>query len=905
MEDLIGRRLGHYRVVEKIGAGGMGVVFRALDERLDRDVAIKVLPEAVAGHVDRLARFEREAKLLASLSHQNIATLYGLEEHEGQLFLVMELAEGETLAERLTRGPVAQRDALEIAREIAEGIEAAHDKGIIHRDLKPSNVMLSPGGKVKVLDFGLAKAWHDEGVDSDLSDSPTLTAQMTAAGAVLGTAAYMSPEQACGQDLDKRSDIWAFGVVLWEMLVHGRLFEGTSASEIFASVLRSEPNWQALPADTPTLIRRLLRRCLQKDARQRLHDIGDARLDIEEALAEPDAGEQDAAPSADSRAMRSTWWMLPAAVAAGIVAASITWKMLMAPAGPPGSSPRLTVNMPPGISMHAHILRPGVAISPDGRWLVFVATEGGTRKLFRRSLEQFGVTSIPGTENAVFAFFSPDGRWVGFWDNVDDKLKKVALDGGAPVALCDTTNAWGATWGTNGMIVYNPGTMNGLWQVAETGGEPEQILAPIPETGQASFLMPEWLPDGSGVLFTAWNGGFTAASAQIVILDIASGETKVVLENAACARYLASGHLVFGRGGRAEVAPFDLERREVTGPSVPIPDPIFYEPGGKLHLAVSSTGTMAFVPGGSAPRRQLVLSDLRGNQEVVAGDQRGYVYPRFSPDGRRLAVVISEFGKTSIWILDRTTGLGTRMVGEGRRHIPLWSPDGRRVAFALETEKPPATWSIFWQEADASSSPEPLVMPQIAGDWLWPYSWTPDGKTLVFGKWSMGSSKDIYAVSVDNLQEVRPLVATAADDLRGLLSPDGRWIAYASNLTGHWAIYVQKFPDGSERQQVSPGDTDDLVGWAPDGRTIYYVREGQIMGVGITTVPALRADTPRVLFEVSYSPGVWYNPDVHLSADGERFVMVTKDETWGVATEIKVVLNWFEELNRLVPTGRP
>ena len=894
-----GQMLSHYRLVEQIGKGGMGVVWKALDTRLDREVAIKALPDDFADNPERLRRFEREAKLLASLNHANIATVHGLEDSEGARFLAMELVEGEDLAERLARGAIPVSEVLQIALQVAEALEAAHANGVIHRDLKPANIRLTPDGKVKVLDFGLAKSMA---ATSAAGASPAATdlSTGTVEGKILGTAAYMSPEQARGQAVDKRSDIWSFGVVLWEMLTRQRPFGGAVQTDVLASILRAEPDWQSLPADTPLLIQRVLRRCLQKDARQRLHDIGDARLDIEEALAEPDAVDEAAAP----RTTRSAWWMLPAAVAAGMVAAWITWKFLMVPDGPPATASRLTVNMPPGVSMHAGILRPGVAISPDGRWLVFVATEGGTRKLFKRSLDRFGVTRIPGTENAAFAFFSPDGRWVGFWDNADDKLEKVALDGGAPVTLCDTTNAWGATWGTNGMIVYNPGTLNGLWQVAETGGEPEQILAPIPETGQASFLMPEWLPDGTGVLFTAWKGGFTAASAQIVILDIASGETKILLENAACARYLASGHLVFGRGGRAEIAPFDLRRREVTGPSVPIPDPIFFEPGGKLHLAVSKTGTMVYVPGGSAPRRQLVYSDLRGNKEVVAGDQRGYVYPRFSPDGRRLAVTISEFGEPSIWILDRSTGLGTRMAGEGRRHIPLWSPDGRRVAFALETEQPPATWGIFWQQADASSPPEPLVMAQIPGDWLWPSSWTPDGKTLVFGKWSMGYSKDIYYVSVDNLQDVRPLLATEADELYGLLSPDGRWIAYASNVTGHWAIYVQKFPDGSERQQISSADVTDLVGWAPDGRTIYYVREGQMMGVGITAVPVLRADTPRVLFEVSYFPGVWYNPDVHLSADGEQFVMVTPDETWGLATEIKVVQNWFDELEELAPVDR-
>ena len=445
---------------------------------------------------------------------------------------------------------------------------------------------------------------------------------------------------------------------------------------------------------------------------------------------------------------------------------------------------------------------------------------------------------------------------------------------------------------------------SGLWQVAEAGGEPEPLLAPSPETGDASYLLPEFLPDGKAVLYTAWRGGFTAASAKIGILDLASGETKVLLDNAASARYLSTGHLVFGRGGRAEIAPFDLGTREVTGPSVPIPEPIFYHPGGKLHLAVSNTGTLAFVPGGGAPERRLLYVDLQGNKVLASGSPRGYEYPRFSPDAQRLAVTISEFGEPAIWIVDRTSGLETRLAGKGRRQLPLWSPDGRKVAFALETEDPPASWSLFWQQVDASDPPEPLLMAREPGEWLWPYSWTPDGKTLVFGKWSAGISQDVYYVSLDNPNELHPLLTTEAEERRALLSPDGRWIAYASNETGRFAIYVQRFPEGGERHQISTGASEELVGWAPAGKKLYYVLEGRLMEVGITTAPRFRVDTPRVLFEVTYERADWYYPDLHLSADGEKFIMVVPDDKWGMATEVKVILNWFEELEKLAPTRR-
>lgn len=389
--------------------------------------------------------------------------------------------------------------------------------------------------------------------------------------------------------------------------------------------------------------------------------------------------------------------------------------------------------------------------------------------------------------------------------------------------------------------------------------------------------MPAFLPDGTAVLYTAWRGGFTAASVQIGILDLASGETTVLLENAASPQYLPTGHLIYGRGGRAEVVPFDLKRREIAGPSVPVPEPIFYDPGGTLHAAFSSSGTLVFVPGERAPQGQLLHVDLHGNAVAVPGTRQGFEYVRLSPDGQRLAATISELGQSSIWIVDRTTGLQTRTAGNGQKNLPLWSPDGSKVTFALETDQPPASWSVYWQQ--------------------------PDGNVLVLGNWSTGSSKDISYVSLDNPEEIHPLLATDADETKGLLSPDGHWIAYASNETGSFAIYVQRFPEGGERQQVSTGATRRLVGWAPDGRAIYYILENQMMEVELTTAPRIRAETPRPLFERDFYTGNWYYPDVQLSADGEQFVMVVPDEEWGVTTEISVILNWSQELERLAPTG--
>ncbi|MCZ6725838.1 MAG: protein kinase [Acidobacteria bacterium] len=905
---MIGRTLAHFKVTDKLGEGGMGEVYRAEDTKLGREVAVKVLPEAFTRDPERLARFEREAQVLASLSHANIAGIHQVEEIEGTHFLVMELVEGKTLAERIARGAIPVDDVITIALQIAEALEAAHQKSIVHRDLKPANVMVTPDGTVKVLDFGLAKAREPEVSDADLTRSPTLTAQMTRAGVILGTAAYMSPEQARGEVLDQRADIWAFGAILYEMLVGRPAFSGDTVADILAAIIERDIEWAELPEATPWRIRELLRRCLQKDLRQRLHAIADARIELQEALSEPDEEMVEGAASSANfwERMRTAWWMLPAAIGVGLVAAWITWRLLEAPAGAPPGAVRVGVSMPPGVSIDADGLRPGVDLSPDGQWLVFVGTQDGKRMLFKRSLKRFELTPISGTENARSVFFSPDGSWVGFWDYSAGQIKKVALSGGVPQVLCDAPNAWGATWGPNGRIVFSRGDRSGLWAVSEAGGEPELLIPTDLEDGTTSFTMPTFLPDGGAVLYSSWRGGFTAASARIEVLDLASGETRVVTENAAAPRYLPSGHLIYGRGGRVEVAPFDLESRRIVGPSVPIPEPIFWDPGGVLHLAVSDAGTVAFVPGGHAPRRRLVYTNFQGGSEVVAGDPRGYEYARFSPDGQRLAVTISEFGESSIWILDVSSGLSTRLAGEGRRSLPLWNPDGRSVVFAAETSEPPSSWSIFRQQADGSSLPEPLLEAQQPGEWLWPLSWTPDGKVLVLTKWAVGSSKDIFYLSLDDDggAEPRPFLTTEANELHGVLSPDGDWIAYASDETGHWAIYVQRFPEGGERHQVSAGDTLALAGWGPDGRRIYYEFEGRMMEVGIRTEPEFRAETPRALFEVSQYGGLWWSPDFHPSPDGEGFVMIAPDKTWGVATEIKVVLNWFEQLQELARPPR-
>jgi serine/threonine-protein kinase len=931
-----GDRLGRYEILEPLGAGGMGEVYRAHDDRLDRDVAIKVLPEEVAQDDARLARFEREAKLLASLNHQNIATLYGLEQFEvggedvGAGFtpapdvegagdepppyersgpvqcLIMELAEGETLAERIKRGAIPVDDALPIALQIAEGLEAAHEQGIIHRDLKPANVMLSPEGKVKILDFGLAKAWHDEVSDADLTHSPTLTAQMTAAGVLLGTAAYMSPEQARGKPVDKRADLWAFGVILFEMLTGSRLFEGETTSDVLAAVLRAEPDWSELPAGTPTPIVRLLHRCLDRDPRERLHDVADARLEIEEAIARPDwaSTEQADRPEPSFRdKVRATWPAVVGAVAVGaLLAAGAVWKLSEESPATPDLPTRLSLSLPPGVTIHASE-RPALAISPDCRWLVFEAKEGDTWRLFKRSLEQFDATPMPGTEDAFHPFFSPDGRWVGFF--ADGKLKEIPLAGGPPQNLADAPVPWGATWGPDGTIVFNRRDGEGLWRVPSTGGASEQLISPQIEQGEWYNIWPEFLPDGKAVLFTTFRG-MTADTARIEVLDLESRAKKTVIENGSYARYVSTGHLIFGQQGAIHVAPFDVERREVTGPSVPVPEVIFYESeNGVPHLVVSATGSLAFLPGSGTPRYQLVSVDMAGRERPLIDARRGFVHPRFSPDGERLAVTISEPGDTNVWVLDLATGAQTKLTQEGTNTFPSWTPDGERVTY-LSVRGGDAL-SIDWKRADGHGESEPLVSPEETGAGLFPGSWSPDGETLVYAKSLPSqpySALDIWIAARDGDREPRPFVATGAVELGPAISPDGDWLAYGSSESGRFEVYVQPFPDGGERHQVSTDGGLKPV-WSPDGRSIYYgaFDGGQIVEVSVTMTPRFRAGAAQVLLEGEYESGTYYTyPNFDIAPDGKTFVMVKADEEWGRATEIRLVQNWFEELKRLAPT---
>ena len=915
MRDLIGRTLGHYRIVEKVGAGGMGVVYRAHDDRLDRDVAIKVLPEAVAENAERLARFEREAKLLASLSHQNIATLYGVEEDEGRRLLVMELAEGETLAARINRGPIPIEDVLDWARQIAEGLEAAHSNGIIHRDLKPANVMLSPEGSIKILDFGLAKALQPETGDVDFNESPTLTAQMTAKGVLVGTAAYMSPEQARGKRADKRADNWAFGCVLYEMLTGSKAFEGDDASQTMAAILRDDPDWDALPPATPAHIRRLLGRCLVKKPHDRLHDIADARIELASIPGDIDSQRVSGTNSRIGRSSTS-WFLLALVAVLGPLALLGLWSLVDRKDPPPVIRSQMSVKpadwlgSDPGFGATSETFRlshTSLALSPDGLSLVFSGGIETNSRLYLRTLDDASARPIEGTEGAVGPFFSPDGQWIGFW--AGRSLKKVRTNGGSATAICSfRSRPSGVFWGGDGTIYL--GQKNGpILQVASEGGE--TVKATVLSEGETSHRHPHLLPDGDTLLFTT-DGGADAEShaRRIVAKSLESGGRKIVVENGADGRYSSTGHLLFCRLGHLLAVPFDLERLKVTGGAEVVLESVRQAVNAShvnydtfsAQYAVSSSGTLAYIPGGvwADAERSIVWVDREGREESLPIPPGPIVNVRVSPDGKRIAYVSSGFKGGEVWVYEIARGTLTRITHHpGEDLWALWTPGGSRITFS--SVRSSKRFRMYWVPVDGTGSPELFADAEsgIAA------SWSPDGQTLAFLQGNDSGSFDVWMLQPG--KQSTPFIESAHKMGWPSFSPSGEWLAYSSFESGQAEVYVTPYPGPGSRIQIS-NDSGLEPSWSPDGGQLYYLtpafEEGTISmwAVDVTEKPRFEPGRPRLLFEgpyLNFTPLRGYD----VSPDGRRFLMITKNQRPHVpVTHIEMVFNWFTELERLVPT---
>jgi serine/threonine protein kinase/Tol biopolymer transport system component len=906
---VIGQRIAHYRVQEKIGAGGMGEVYRAQDTRLGRDVALKVLPEVFARDAERMARFEREAKVLASLNHPNIATIYGVEESNGARALVMELVEGPTLAERIGQGPLPLEEALRFAQQIAEGLEYAHERGIIHRDLKPSNVKLTPESQVKLLDFGLAKALERETTEGESRDSPTLSAAATRTGVLLGTAGYMSPEQARGKRVDRRADIWAFGCVLYEMLTGLGAFSGETTSDILASVIRSEPDWSSLSDSVAPRIRELLHRCLQKDAKQRLRDIGDARIIIQEARTGSSAS--DALPDTSLTHAPRRPGMLLAWLAMGLVLGAVCAGFLALYLRPsPGQRviSRFAFSFPspdgqPAAS-EGFPLRdfPAVAISRDGTKIAYLGARGHTTQLFLRRVDRLEPQPLPDSANATSPFFSPDGQWVGFF--ADGKLKKASVQGGEATALCDAPINRGATWGPDSTITFAPTLFGGLMRVSAAGGSPEILTAPDVSKGELTYRWPEILPGGKAILFVIANaqdiGSFSESKIAAVRLD--THEKKILPIVGTYPRYSPSGHLLFERDGRVFAVPFDLNRLEVTGQPVPVLDGVKTSPNsGAADFAVSDSGSLVYLPENAYTHDgQIVWVDRKKQVKELAAPARHYGSPHISPDGERVAIAIPSGNSGSdVWVYEIPHGRLTRLTFDEHSSAPIWSPDGKRIAFATTRPTGPA---ILVKPADGSGAEETLV----AGESLIlvPTSWSSDGKFLAY--WAVGSAtgRDIWIAPLTGERKPQPFLQTKFNEMQARFSPDSRWIAYQSEESGRYEVYVQPFPGPGGKWQISTNGGTMPV-WAQNGRELFYMGSGNFMSVSVTAQPTFSASTPRIVAD--YPPflmGRLSNGVYDVSPNGQQILFVKANVENGPPDEVRVVLNWTEELKHLAPTSK-
>jgi len=985
-----GTRLGPYEITASIGAGGMGEVYRARDTRLNRDVALKVLPDAFALDPDRLARFKREAQVLAALNHPHIAAIHGLEETDpspgsGQVAvraLVLELVEGPTLAERLSElsslksqgsrnaqvstlksqvsGPLAAGtqglpvdEALRIARQVADALQAAHEKGIIHRDLKPANSAFTPDGQVKVLDFGLAKAL---GADPrpDVSTSPTLSMAATQAGVILGTAAYMSPEQAKGREADKRSDVWAFGCVVYEMLSGRRAFEGEDISDTLAAVLRGEPEWPALPPDMPPVIRTLVQRCLDKDRRRRIADMSTALFILDEpaslAPVSPVGVQPVVAPR--GRAWRRAAMLTATVIATGIVTATGVWLRLRS--DPPRVT-RLTIAPSSSAALSVSGFDRDLAITPDGSRVVYVGTNA--TQIFVRALDQLESTALAGLGTPRGLFISPDGQWIGFADGTTE-LKKVAVTGGPSLSVGRLDGApRGATWGPDGTIIFaTANSLSGLQRVlAAGGGEPATLTKPNREHGEADHLWPEFLPGGQAVLFTITPATGGIDNMQIAALDLRTGTQKVLVRGGSSARYLPSGHLVYGVAGTLRAVPFDLDRLETRGTPVPVLPQILTTPLGAAGFDVAGNGTLVYVLGGlAAVARTLVWVDRQGREEAIkAAPARAYAYPRLSPDGTRVALDSRDLD-SDIWMWDFARETLTRFTFDtAADRFPVWTPpDGRRIVFSSNRAGP---GSLFSQAADRPGVVERLTVSKAD---QFPTTISPDGTRVVFddnGALDMmvitldkerpstpstrsagsGSTVSPATLGVSSVEgqalrtgtvepstgsgrgpapgsgrgEPKPLVQTPFNERNGEISPDGRWLAYESNESRQFEIYVRPFPDvDSGRWQVSTGGGTRPL-WARNGQELFYLSPTRaLMSVRVERGSTWTAGTPMKVFEGPYyADAAVYGRTYDVSVDGRRFLMVKPvagpDQT-AASPSLIVVQNWLEELKRLVPVPR-
>ena len=916
---MIGTKLAHYEITSHLGSGGMGDVYQATDLKLGRNVAIKFLSEAFSHDNERVVRFEREARVLAALNHPNIAAIHGLEESGDRKFLVMELVEGETLAERIRRGSIPVHESIGIAKQICEAVEAAHEKGIIHRDLKPANVKITPEGKVKVLDFGLAKAFESDSSHAVLSNSPTLTLAATNAGVILGTAAYMSPEQAKGRSVDKRTDIFAFGCVLYEMLVGRRIFDADDVSETLAAVLVKDPDWKALPAATPPAVVALLRQCLQRDPKRRVRDIGDVWLQLEAAY---EAGPPQA-PSTFTVAKPA--WRNPLALAAVLLAGVAVlvagaWGFLKRPTPTPRVA-RFSIALPQGKVLQ-NTARQNLALSPDGEQIVYASDN----KLFIRSLGDFDAREIPGTESIVRAAaegigspaFSPDGRSVVYYSGTDNTLKRIGIEGGTPVTLCPADPPFGLTWDAKG-ILFGQG-LKGILRCPSSGGPPQQLITV--EDGEQAYG-PQMLPGTDLLLFTVSSGGDDQdrwEKASIVLQSFASAQRTTLFSGGSDARYLPTGHMVYVLGGTMYARSFNPRAPSRIGEPVPVVQGVARTINGTTgigHFVTSDAGTLLYVPGpvaGRSTERALALADQTGTLERLPVPNRLYSQVRASRDGKLLAVESEDSKEKIISILPLYGSTAMRrLTFGGNNRYPVWSPDGSRLAFQSDRE---GDLAIFTQRVDGTGTIDRLTRPSKDETHM-PESWSPDGKTLLFTV-KQGAMYSLAGLSIGSGKTESMAEISSSEPIDSVFSPNGRWIAYrlrtgeerrAFRRGPNSGVYVQPFPPTGARYQAPRLQSDFHPVWTPDGRSLAYVPSAALQQIAIVQVLTEQGVTfgpPKMVPAAVTGLVISGLPRAYDILPDGRFVGLVTPVDNAASTvarnaQIRVVLNWFTELQHLVP----
>jgi serine/threonine protein kinase/Tol biopolymer transport system component len=867
-----GQRLGPYEILSAIGAGGMGEVYRARDTRLDRVVAVKILPDHLSDRAELRERFEREARTVASLNHAHICALYDIGHQDGTDFLVMEYLEGETLAERLKKGPLPLDQVLQYAIEIADALDKAHRKGITHRDLKPGNIMLTKSG-TKLLDFGLAKLRQDAALGSPLSQLPTANEGITAQGTILGTLQYMAPEQVEGKtnEIDARTDIFAFGAIVYEMATGKRAFEGKTSASVIAKILETDPPpVSSLQPLTPPAVDRVIKRCLAKDPNERWQSASDLEAELKwsaESISQAGLSAGGANPVRKNSRTTVPWIVLSLAACAIVAVAAWNVRRL---SPTPRPVTRFTITLPAGQRLAA-LDTPAIALSPDGTRLAYVAAQGnGPQQLYLRAMDSSEAKLIPSTDGAVNPFFSPDSQWVGFFAGL--KLKKVSVSGGAPVTLADAAAPQGASWNSQGIIAFGSEPAAVLLRVSDAGGTPQELTRL--QKGEADHDWPEFLPGDKTVLFAA--SGDDRANAQIATQSLVTGERRNLIQGATHPYYASSGQLVYAQGGNLMAVPFDLQRLAVTGGAIGVVEGVQQSTSsGGAQYSVSNTGSLVYVLGAvqATAQSRLIWVTRNGTEQRLRIPVREYRFPGLSPDGRRLAVRMSD----QVWVYDLARETQTRFTFEGDENSnPLWTPDGKRIAFRSTRG---GQSDVFWQMADGSGSLERLTT--TGEEFQTPGSWSPDGQLLALGKVSSNKRSEIWVLRLSD-RKAQPFLQTSFDEMAPRFSPDGRWLAYSSNESGRFEVYVQPYPGPGGKYQVSTDGGTEPV-WNRNGRELFYRVVDKMMAVDVATQSGFSAGKPQMLFEGRYDPGP-FTADYDVSPDGQRFLMIKANGLVGEAT---------------------